>query len=279
MKVIVLASGSSGNCVYVEGKSGAVFIDAGRTGKEILGTKKEPGIAAQAGCAVDSIQAVLVTHEHGDHIKGLGKICSNLGVTAYGTRGTLGALSNKYAEGKLPPCKSIATGDPFEVAGFTIEAFATFHDTREPCGFLLSDGDVKLGYCTDTGYVSSTMQTILNKADMLVMESNHCTDMLKAGKYPQFLKNRIASDRGHLSNKSSASAISTFSDIHSIILAHISKENNEPMLALKTAAACKNDDVHLFAASTIAGQPACIRKVGGECVECTEEAWKYSVRL
>jgi phosphoribosyl 1,2-cyclic phosphodiesterase len=281
MKVIVLASGSSGNCVYVQGSSGALFIDIGRSGKELLGTKKEHGLAERAGCRLDMIDGVLITHEHIDHVRGLKPVCSKLQIPAYGTSGTLASYKNKYSGTKFPECRSISIGEPFEVAGLTVEAFSVSHDAADPCGYLLSDGDLRLGLCTDTGYISSAMKDILSHADALVLESNHCPNMLQNGRYPPFLKARIASKCGHLSNPDAADTISALADdLHSVILAHISEENNDPMLALKTAdASCTNDDLHLFAASTIASRPACVRKSGKECCIFGKEAWEYVIDL
>lgn len=281
MKVIVLASGSTGNCIYVQGSSGAIFIDAGRSGKELLGTKKEQGLAERAGCKLNMIEGLLVTHEHTDHIRGLGPVCTRLNIPAYGTAGTLSSYKNKYSGTKPPKCIGITRGEPFEVAGLRIEAFSVSHDAADPCGYMITDGDLRLGYCTDTGYISSTMQETLSHADALVLESNHCPEMLKCGKYPPFLKARIASQRGHLSNPDAAELISALAnDLHSVILAHISEENNDPMLALKTAdASCTNDELHLFAASTIPTKPACIREAGRECCTFEKEAWKYTIDL
>ena len=280
MKVIVLASGSTGNCIYVQGSSGAIFIDAGRSGKELLGTKKEQGLAERAGCRLNMIEGVFVTHEHTDHIRGLKPVCSRLDIPAYGTTGTLTSYKGRCS-GQPPQCTCIAHGEPVEVAGFRIEAFSVSHDAADPCGYMITDGDLRLGYCTDTGHISSAMQETLRHADALILESNHCPDMLKNGKYPAFLKARIASHRGHLSNPDATELISTLAnDLHSVILAHISEENNDPMLALKTAdASCTNDDLHLFAASTVPNRPACIRESGKECCIFDKETWEYTIDL
>jgi len=125
------------------------------------------------------------------------------------------------------------------------------------------------------------MKDILSHADALVLESNHCPDMLRNGSYPPFLKARIASPDGHLSNPDATNIISSLAhDLHSVILAHISEENNDPMLALKTAdASCTNDDLQIFAASTIPSRPACVRESGKECRVFEKEAWKYVIDL
>jgi len=281
MKIIVLASGSKGNCVYVQGSSGAICIDMGRSGKEILGTKNEQGIAQRAGCRLDMIDGVLVTHEHTDHVSGLKPVCSRLQIPVYGTIGTSASYKSKYSDPNLPEWRNISIGQSFEIAGLTIEAFSVSHDAADPCGYLISDGDLRLGYCTDTGYISSAMKETLSRVDALVLESNHCPNMLQNGRYPAFLKARIASERGHLSNPGAADLISALANnLHSVILAHISEENNEPMLALKTVDAnCTNDDLHLFAASTIPSQPACVRESGRECRIFEKEAWKHAIDL
>lgn len=285
MKISVLASGSKGNCVYIEGDSGALLIDAGRSAKELLGTRDRGGRLQEAGGKKELIEGILVTHEHGDHISGLGAVGNNLKKPAFGTVGTMDAFLRHRTGATRFPVHTIRCGTPFEVGEFTIEAFAVSHDATEPCGYLISEGSTRLCYCTDTGVVTERMQEILARSDGLVLESNHCPEMLANGPYPVFLKRRIAGHKGHLSNHDAAKVLRELGDsIHLAILAHISEENNEPDLALITAQeglSLHAESVELFAASSVdlAGKPP-IRKVPGSGRECcTDECWRYQFAL
>ncbi|WFN37094.1 MBL fold metallo-hydrolase [Methanomicrobium antiquum] len=231
MKVTVLASGSKGNCTYIEGDSGALLIDAGLSGKETL---KRLEIA---GGNPDLISGILVTHEHTDHIKGLDVLARKLDVPIFATQGTLWQFEEKRTsdkEIKMCVCKK---GEVFEVAGFLSEPFSTYHDACDPCGFIISENGSKLGFCTDTGQISEKMASALRCCDGVILESNHCPHMLETGPYPQFLKERIRDiKRGHLSNTSASEFIQkTDGDVEKIILAHLSEENNTPEKALSSA--------------------------------------------
>ncbi|HWQ65341.1 MAG TPA: MBL fold metallo-hydrolase [Methanospirillum sp.] len=285
MHISVLASGSKGNCVYVEGDSGAILIDAGRSGKDILGTRDRDGRLQEAGGKKELIAGILVTHEHGDHIKGLGPIGNGLKKPVYGTVGTIDAFLRQRTGAIRFPVHTVRCGSSFEVGGFSVEAFAVSHDATEPCGYLISEGSVRLCYCTDTGMVTSGMEEVLSRADGVILESNHCPDMLRNGFYPEFLKRRIASSRGHLSNLDAAAVLRNLSgSVHLAILAHLSEENNEPELAMATAhegLALHADSVDLFAASTIGcNEKPAVRKNRGEGHErCADECWRYRFDL
>ena len=285
MKISVLASGSKGNCVYIEGDSGALLIDAGRSAKELLGTRDRDGRLQEAGGNKDLIEGILVTHEHGDHIRGLAAVGNNLKKPAFGTVGTMDAFLRQRTGSTRFPVNTIRSGTPFEVGGFSVEAFAVSHDATEPCGYLICEGSTRLCYCTDTGIVTEGMKEVLKQADGLILESNHCPDMLRNGPYPVFLKRRIAGHKGHLSNKDAALVLRELGEsLHLAILAHISEENNEPHLALATAQeglSLHAESVELFAASSIdlAEKPP-VRKIPGSSREsCLEECWRYQFAL
>jgi phosphoribosyl 1,2-cyclic phosphodiesterase len=238
MKISVLASGSKGNSIYVEGTSDALLIDAGLSARELLRRLED------AGGNRDLIGAILVTHEHGDHIRGVDVLARRLDIPVIATKGTLEEFlayrrtSNKTIQ--LQPCMY---GHHHAIGGFTVEPFATMHDAREPCGFLVREGDCVVGCCTDTGVITGAMQAAFTRCDALVLESNHCPDMLQSGPYPAFLKRRIRSKTGHLSNTDAAGCLSRLAgDLHAVILAHLSEVNN----TREKARTCAGDGLGLY---------------------------------
>jgi len=231
MRCTVLASGSKGNCTVIEGASGAILIDAGLSAKELLVRM------AVAQIDPDTLDAVLVTHEHGDHVKGLDVTARKLDIPVYATEGTLNEFLNNRRTSVKPLCHhTIQYGEGFGIGDFSIEPFATSHDAAEPCGFVIRNGDCCIGYCTDTGIMTAAMHELLRQCDGLVLESNHCPDMLENGPYPEYLKRRIRSKRGHLSNQAAAECLHGFGkDVPQVILAHLSEVNNTPEKAKGTA--------------------------------------------
>lgn len=231
MKVTVLASGSKGNCTYIEGDSGAVLIDAGLSAKELLKRLDE------AGGKRELIKGILLTHEHSDHMKGVDVLARKLDIPVYASHGTLWQFEEKRRSDKsveLVPCKK---DEAFRVDGFSITAFSTYHDACDPCGFLVGENGRKVAYCTDTGRISEKILEILRGSEYVILESNHCPDMLENGPYPVFLKERIRDEnRGHLSNIAASECLKSLkNDISGTILAHLSEENNTPKKALDNA--------------------------------------------
>jgi phosphoribosyl 1,2-cyclic phosphodiesterase len=254
MRCITLASGSKGNCTYIEGESGAILIDAGLSIKETLRR------LTKAGGSQDLIRAILVTHEHGDHMKGLSPLARRLDVPVYATEGTLYSfLTSKIPERKPVSYTTLSYHSPFSVDEFTIEAFPTSHDAREPCGYLVTSGDARLGYCTDTGIITDRMMGYLKRSDAVVLESNHCPEMLRTGPYPEMLKRRIRSKNGHLSNTQASECIQALGqDVTHIRLAHLSEVNNTPDIALKsgkTGLGLFISDTRLTVASEVGPSP------------------------
>ncbi len=233
MRCTILASGSKGNCVVVEGDTGTILIDAGLSAKEILLRMERTGIDA------GRIGALLVTHEHGDHVRGVDVLARKLSIPVHATEGTLADfLGHRRTSAKPLVHHTCRDGEPFHVGDFVIEPFATSHDAAEPCGFVITDGDLRFGYCTDTGIVTPHMHDILKNCDGIVLESNHCPDMLANGPYPESLKRRIRSKRGHLSNPDAAACLRDFGrDVPEVILAHLSETNNTPERAMVSARA------------------------------------------
>jgi len=285
MKISVLASGSKGNCVYIESEGCALLVEAGRSAKEILGTKTKPGRLDESGGIKEKIEGILVTHEHGDHIRGLAAVGNTLKKPVYGTVGTMDAFLRQRTGPVRFPIQAVRCGTTYEVGDFQVEPFTVSHDATEPCGYMISEGSTRLCYCTDTGIVTESMKEVLSRADGVILESNHCPEMLRTGPYPEFLKRRIAGNRGHLSNQDAAAVLRDLGDsIHLAILAHLSEENNEPGLALSTAQeglSLHAESVELFVASTVDKQTkAPIRKEQGCRREvCTDECWRYRFSL
>jgi len=231
MRCTILASGSKGNCVFIEGESDSLLVDAGLSAKETLLR------ISRAGLDAGRVGAVLVTHEHGDHTRGLDVLARRLDVPVYATEGTLrDFLGHRRTSDKPIDSHTCRYNERFAVGGFDILPFATSHDANEPCGYIIRENGQKLGYCTDTGIISDAVLDLLVKCDGVVLESNHCPEMLENGPYPESLKRRIRSKRGHLSNTAAASCIRALGrDVPRIILAHLSEINNTPEKALSSA--------------------------------------------
>lgn len=239
MKITVLASGSKGNCCYVEGESGALLIDAGLSARETVRRLEA------AGGKKDAVEGLLVTHEHSDHVRGIDVLLRrHIDVPVIGTHGTLWELEGQVATtGSFRPTK---TGDSVSVGDFTVELFATHHDACEPCGFVIRENGSSLGYCTDTGALSADITRRLRACDGIVLESNHCPHMLEHGPYPAFLKARISDPkRGHLSNTAAAGFLKECAgEVGTVILAHLSEENNTPEKATDSASESLGMYVH-----------------------------------
>ncbi len=224
MRVTALSSGSKGNSVLVEGASGSLLVDAGLSARDLLQR------VVAAGADPGAIQAVLVTHEHTDHIRGLDAFAKRLDLPIYGTPGTVAEflLHRKSTRRPVETC-AVRTYERFVIGEFTVEPLPLSHDAREPCGFAIEAGGARLGYCTDTGIVPDGVRERLARCDALVLEANHCPRMLEEGPYPAMLKRRIRSRRGHLSNEQTAELLCSFSgDLAAVMLAHLSDTNNTP---------------------------------------------------
>jgi phosphoribosyl 1,2-cyclic phosphodiesterase len=231
MQCTILASGSGGNCLFIEGEDGALLVDAGLSAREILRRIEA------AGKRADEVRAILVTHEHGDHVSGVDVLSRKLHVPVLATEGTLrDFLSHRCASPGRVSTRTCRYGEPSAIGDFTALPFATSHDAAEPCGFAIRENGVAIGICTDTGVMTGSMIQALTRCDSIVLESNHCPVMLKEGPYPESLKRRIRSERGHLSNDAAAECLRTIGrDMHHIVLCHLSEINNTPQRAMAGA--------------------------------------------
>lgn len=228
MKVVVLGSGSRGNAVVVESTAGRrVLIDAGFSCRELEKRMHAVGIAPK------SLEALILTHEHQDHVIGADRFARRHELPIYATQGTLGATSLRPEMRQR--AVRIQSGVPVEVAGFELEPFAIPHDAFEPVGVVLTDGaGRRFGLAADLGYRSRLAWGRMGELDLVVLETNHDLEMLRSGPYPWPLKQRIAGRHGHLSNREAAEGLPELcSDrLQWVVLYHLSQTNNDPALAL-----------------------------------------------
>lgn len=230
-KVCPLFSGSSGNSYYIGTGDYGILVDAGRTAKQM------EGALAANGIDIASVQAIFVTHEHTDHIKGLRVLASRHNMKVYSSLGTLEALNDmQILSGKFS--YDVIPQSGVEEAGMEIRPFHTSHDSAESLGYRISlpNGRVVV-IATDLGFVSDEVRLALCGCDVAVVESNHDVGMLQNGAYPYYLKRRILSPQGHLSNSACAQELPGLvrQGTTRILLAHLSRENNIPQLAYQTA--------------------------------------------
>ncbi len=239
MKICSLSSGSDGNCVLVRSECTNILIDAGISGKKIIERLSDLGISP------DDIDALLVTHEHTDHIKSVGVLARKPGVQIFGSQGTIDAcLYGKNSIGKvnMSLINIIEYDKPFMVGDILVTPFRITHDAKEPTAYTFTKGSEKIGFATDLGFTNDYIKKHLLGSQVLYIESNHDVQMLEVGSYPFALKERIKSEFGHLSNESCAKFIVDIcksQDVHikDVILAHLSEENNFPELAYETTMA------------------------------------------
>ncbi len=231
MRIAVLASGSSGNSLVVSSGGTSVLVDAGISYKRTAEAMEGSGIDAE------TLRGVLVTHEHSDHVQGLGPVSRRLGLTVYASAGTHDRCAGRV--GRCPERVVVEAGEEFEIGELAVFPFALSHDCAEPIGYSLSDGRHRVAIATDLGVVGGSVRHHLAIADCVVLEFNHDERMLIDGTYPWHLKRRIMSNVGHLSNGFAARELERLADgpMSTLILAHISRENNTPDLALATARA------------------------------------------
>ena len=222
MEALVLASGSSGNCALVRAGGATILIDAGVSRLQICRR------LAVFGLKADQLDAIVITHEHGDHVRGLEVLVKQFDVPVWMTPGTWSRVKVRCGGGgELTPGRSL------NLAGLEVTPVATSHDAAEPVAFVFDDGSHRLGYCTDTGVFTTALQQRLNGVDLLLIEANHDSDLLRHGAYPWPLKQRIASRHGHLANHQTQEAIEMVSSsvLKAVVGLHLSAENNDRTIA------------------------------------------------
>ena len=223
MRVCSIASGSSGNCIYVGTERTHLLIDAGCSKKKITEGLHDLDLS------LEDIDAILVTHEHSDLTAGLKTILKAADIPVYATEGTYAALG-------LTPPHAIRAEEPFTVGDFAAHPSAISHDAAEPVCFRLTAGDKVFAMATGLGIYDDNTVRHLSKADVLLLEANHDIRMLQTGPYPYPLKQRILGDRGHLSNDASGALLSALlhDNLRAVMLGHLSERNNLPELAYET---------------------------------------------
>lgn len=224
-----LFSGSSGNAIYVGCDDAQILVDAGMSGTRVFQELERVGVDSRG------LDAILVTHEHADHIKGIGILSRKYDLPIYATAGTWREMAPKI--GSIAPrnIREIEPEQDFYIGSIDITPFPTPHDAAQPVGYTFQTGMAKLAIATDLGSVRESWLKYIAGADAVILESNFDPNMLLAGRYPRELQRRIMGKRGHLSNDDAGEVAAelVLRGTRQIILGHLSKENNYPELALK----------------------------------------------
>ncbi|MCF0151234.1 MAG: MBL fold metallo-hydrolase [Firmicutes bacterium] len=233
LAICSLSSGSSGNSYLVLSETTALLVDAGISARQIEQRLSEFGIG------LDALRGVFITHEHQDHIKGLRVLLKKRGLPVFATEGTADGIGRE----DIKDLRLIQPGQKLTVGDITAESFCVSHDAAQPVCFRFSCEDRQISIVTDTGILTEEVYRCMRGADILVLESNHDENILRIGRYPWFLKQRILGDKGHLSNDAAANGLirllceepDSGRELERVVLlAHLSKENNFPQLALTT---------------------------------------------
>lgn len=230
MRFCSLSSGSSGNCQYIEAGDSKIIVDSGFSGKR---TKE---LLNSIDVDPEDLDAILVTHEHTDHIKGVGVLSRRYNLPIYANANTWDGMDGKIGKIDTGNQKIFSTEKFFDLKDLTIYPIPTFHDAADPVGYLLFYKGVKISLITDTGIISDNILSKIKGSDLYFLESNHDEFMLKEGLYPWHLKKRIMSSKGHLSNEDAGETLSNIlrGEGEKVVLAHLSKDNNVPELAMDT---------------------------------------------
>ena len=236
VRMTVLASGSKGNCTVLSSSTASILVDAGLSCRETLKRMKTAGEDPQ------KLKAIVISHEHIDHVVGLRVLARKLEIPDYITEATYQSWRRvtKDLEGKpakLERREHFQAGRSFSIGDITVNPFTIPHDAADPCGFTFKADGVKIGIVTDLGYMMPNVKDALRRCDGLMIESNHDIEMLRNGPYPWMVKQRVASRVGHLSNAALADFFQKDYDGHAafLVLAHLSEHNNHPEIALKAA--------------------------------------------
>jgi len=231
MRLIILGSGSSGNALYVESGATSVLIDAGLSAKETARRM------TAAGLDPTKLSAIVITHEHTDHMKGVRVISMATGVPVFMSEATRAVCSFPAAGEGITWGQTIASSEPFQIGSLNFYPFSIPHDGVDTFAVTVESGGVQVGVVTDLGYITQLVAERLRGSTLVMIESNHDRDMLKVGPYPWSLKQRIASNVGHLSNDETSRWIREDFDGEAeyVVLAHLSRHCNHPELARLSA--------------------------------------------
>lgn len=225
-----LYSGSSGNSLFVETDKTKILIDCGESAKKIINTLSEININ------IEDISAILITHEHIDHVKSLGTLSKKYDIPIYTNLETLKAMPDQINKINKKNINLFNVEKDFYVGDLKIHPFSIPHDAANPCGFNIYFNDKKISIATDIGHITPEIISNLEKSSFLMLESNYDPNILKCSSYPYHLKERISGPYGHLSNCTAGQTISHLinTGLKTVMLGHLSKENNFPELAYKT---------------------------------------------
>ena len=227
MRVLVIGSGSSGNCIYIEHGDEKFLIDAGISRRRVKKALEE------IDTGLDELKAIFITHAHGDHVKDLSMILKFNQIPVYATPETI--TRNKFPRKDIDELRIIKQGESREFGSLTIKAVSSSHDIPGSVVFFISNNRKNVGIVTDLGVVTRKVSDEMKKADLLLLETNYDPDMLSAGPYHPDLKRRIRSSRGHLSNFDAERVLKVIkpSNLHTVLCGHLSQENNAPEIAKK----------------------------------------------
>mgnify|MGYP003371113959 FL=1 len=225
-----LYSGSSGNCLFIQTSNTKILIDAGESSKKISNALSSINIDP------NNIDAILITHEHSDHVKGLGTFSKKYDIPVYANSKTWDAMSEQSSKISDKNIKKFTIEENFEIGDLKIHPFKIPHDAANPCGFNIFYNNQKLSIATDIGHMTASIARKLEDSSFILLESNYDPQILKCSSYPYTLKQRIAGPNGHLPNIDAGKTISYLmnSGLKEVMLGHLSKENNFPELAYQT---------------------------------------------
>lgn len=230
MKFCSLYSGSTGNSLFIQGKETKILVDSGVSAKKI-----EEGLDS-INVNIKDINAILVTHEHIDHIKSIGTIAKKYNIPIYANLGTWNGIENEKTVIKIENKNYFKSGKQFEIGDLKIMPFSTSHDAMDSCGFSIEHDGRKISIATDLGEVTKEVMRNLKQSKFILLESNYEPEVLKFCSYPYSVKLRIAGEKGHLSNNDAGDTISKLVEygLQNVMLGHLSKESNLPELAYKS---------------------------------------------
>ncbi|MBK3518446.1 MBL fold metallo-hydrolase [Carboxylicivirga marina] len=226
IKVCAIASGSNGNCYYIGTEKEAILVDAGISRRQVMKRMKELRLD------INKVKAVFISHEHADHIRGMRVLCDTHGIDAYLTRATLNKAHPKHHP---QTAHVFNAGDTVLVGGFKVHSFTKEHDAIDPTSFRVEVNGKSVGVMTDIGVACVNTREHLALCDMVFLESNYDEQLLEDGPYPYHLKQRVKSDKGHLSNKQAVDLVEELdtTSLKTIFLSHISADNNRVEIAMK----------------------------------------------
>ena len=251
VKVCILASSSSGNCTFISSERTRILVDAGLSKRETFAR------LAAIGEDPKSIDAIIVTHEHSDHVSGLVTLAKTLDIPVYLSHLTAPTIAWGEFQPKLELFQS---GTSFPVGDIDVASFTIPHDAIDPCGFCLTTQGIKISIATDLGYITDSIKVHLRGTDLMLLESNHDLEMLKVGPYPWSVKQRVMGRKGHLSNDIASDYVKREMDTRTstLILGHLSENNNHPEI------------VRLIASQALNGRELFTRLVVAEPGKATE---------